>query len=330
MKMQDDDLLPDERALLEGNTTAEAPAEDAAAEAAPVDETAKADEPGTSAAATTSEATEQPAAEEAGESEELDPQALAAVAGETNERAPATYEVQAKDFAAERAALDTQEADVNKRWSDGELSDPEQAAELRKLRDQRDALLREEVRAETIADINRQNTRREQSATLANIRAASASAGEVDYSDDKNAAAFDNMLRAVINDPANENISFGEAAAKAHDALCAVRGIKRAAPAPAHASTPAPAPATAAQANTTAQAAAAPAAPAAEKTDQRKAIPPTLTGLPVAASAPIGNDFLTSLAAIDDPDAAEAALAAMPKQQREAIMRSTINTSARR
>jgi DNA-directed RNA polymerase specialized sigma24 family protein len=52
--------------------------------------------------------------------------------------------------------------------------------------------------------------------------------------------------------------------------------------------------------------------------------------MPVAGTTPLANEFLTSLAASDDPDAAEAALAALPAQQREALMRSTVSSGARR
>jgi hypothetical protein len=306
----DDDLLPDERAFLTGKADP-APAGEAAAAGAADDGAAEGDkaaetgdkEPDAEAAAVTGA--------DGGEAE-LDAEALAAVANDATP-APTTYEVpDLEALKTERASLAAKTSDIDKRWTDGSLTDDERAAELAKISERADELLRQVTRAETIAELNRQNQAREQGAVLTSIAQASAKAGLIDYSDAKNGVAFDGMLRAVSADPSNEGKTFAEIAQMAHDALCAVRGLKAAAPAP----TPAPAPATSK------------AAPAPAK-DPREGLPTTLHGMPAAGAPPVGNDFLTSLAASDDPDAAEAALEALPKAQRAALLRQTVNTGQR-
>lgn len=318
----DDDLLPDERALLEGKTPSQD--EPTAATAAESAEEPSGEAVAAAPAQAEDESTEgEKTAEAANGEEALDVEALSAVAADGNDADPELLQSPDADFKAERAKIVDKEADIDRRWSDGTLTDEERAAELAKVRDERDALLRQEVRAETIADLNRQAIKRAQDRKLDALRADGKERG-IDYSGEEHAGAFDAAMSALRTQKANAKLSFNQLADKAHAMVLAMNGVSLTAKAgettaedakaeQAVAAAPAPAP-----------------APAPARPDPRKAVPPTLTGMPVAASAPVGNDFLTSLAGIDDPDAAEAALAALPKPQREAIMRSTITTTARR
>ena len=310
--IKDDDLTPDEREYLaSGGKSSDPPAgapapAPAAASGDADDEAAAAPAPAPAEAPAPAPAAE---GKKEGEGDELDADALASVAGEDAAPEPVAYEVQAVDFKAERQKIKDAEADIDKRWVDGALTDEERNAKLAEQRELRDDLVRQETRAETITEINRQNAERTQVATLKAIATASQKAGEVDYSVDKNAAAFNKMLQAVMADVDNAGKPFADLAQLAHEALCATRGVKRgAAPAP----VPAPAPAAAAP------------TPA-----PKPQIPQTLQGMPVAGTPPVGNEFLATLAAADDPDAPEAALAALPKAQREALIRGTVQSQRR-
>lgn len=308
-QLPDDDLLPDERALLEGKpiaTDTTPPAQ--AATLDPVDDD---NEPATPPAAAPAPA---PAAEDNTPAPAPAPAVAESEGGEVDQATDAaqrpTYEAPtARDFDAERKTLRGEKATLHKQWSDGELTDEDYQAKTADLDDKLDAILVEKTQAQTIENLNRQAVVQKQTDVLARIAADSKKAGLLDYGDEKTAKAFDSMFKAVASDPENEGKSFEDLANAAHTALCAVRGAKAsAAPAP----SPAPAPA---------PAAAAPAAPAAPA---MRNIPQTLNGLPPASMNPVSNDAATSIAAMDDPDAAEAALAAMPASQRTELLRSTI------
>jgi hypothetical protein len=179
-----------------------------------------------------------------------------------------TYESpEARDFDAERKALRQSKADVQKQWSDGELSDEEYSAKTSEVDDKLDTLLTLKVQAETIENLNRQAVIQTQQQALQAISAASKKAGELDYSDAKVATAYDRMLGAVMADPDNGGKAFAELAQLAHDALCTTRGVKRS---------------------------------VAQNTDAPKPrdtpkMPTTLRGLPNAASSNTGGDRLEML-----------------------------------
>lgn len=251
-----------------GETATQAAAETTESQTAT--DTAAAGAEGTGAAETTAEK----------KTDELDAEALAAVAAGELDVEPEVLEVSSKDFKAERAKLATDEDAVEDRWAKGELTDPERRAELRKLRDQQDALTREETTAQTIADMNRQTQQRYQVGVLTSLAAESKAAGQLDYSDAKVGAAFDRMLQAVAGDPENQGKTFKELTRLAHEGLCAVRGVRAAPP-----------PTAAAQAS-------APAA-AARKTPTA---PTTLRTLPTAATPNTGGDALDALANLKGQD----------------------------
>lgn len=296
-KIQDDDLLPDERALLEQEATGDAPAPAAAPAPADADvDTAAAPAP----------AADAPAPAPAPEGEAAAPAPAPAVESEGGETDAApqrpTYDTgEARDFDKERGEVRTEKAALHKKWSDGELSDDDYNTQAAALDDKLDALLTEKVQAQTIDNLNRQAAIQSQQQVLAGIMKASKAANELDYTDAKTATAFDKMLGAVMADPENGGKSFAELAQAAHDGLCAVRGVKRAAAA-------APAPA---------------AAPTPAQPTMRN-IPATLGGMPSASNVPVSNDAASSIVGMDDPDQAEAALAAMPAAQRSELLRSTI------
>lgn len=309
--LPDDDLLPDERALLEQQASgAPAPAPAAAAPAPADDDTAAAPAPAPAAAEPGAEGE---AAAAAAATTEADGEGSETDSATTAEPVRPTYEApEARDFGAELKGVRDEQAALRKQWSDGELGDDEYNAKLAELEDRRDAVLTAKVQAETIENLNRQAVIQTQQQVLAAIRKASMEAGQLDYTDVKNATAFDKMLGAVMADPENGGKSFPELAQAAHDALCAVRGVKAAAPAPSPAPSPAGAPAPAPAA------AAAPAAPT------MRGIPPTLGGIPQASANPVSNDAATAIVSMDDPDQAEAALASLPASQRAELLRSTI------
>ncbi len=220
----------------------------------------------------------------------LDVEALEAIAADEPD-APA-FEVDKTDFKAERAKLSTDEKKIEDDWAAGNLSDAERGQKLLELRDRRDDLTRQETRAETIADLNRQQQQTYQTRVLRSIATQSKTAGQLDYSDAKVGSAYDAMLRAVAADPNNEGKKFHELAQLAHEALCATRGVK-AAPAPT-------------------AAAATPAAPAARKSP---AAPITLRDLPVAATPNTGGDALDALGKLEGQAYQEAYNRLSPAQQ---------------
>lgn len=325
----DDDLTPDEREFLRGSAPAQAPAP-AAAAPAPDDVTAAAPAPDPSedddtaaapapaAAAPADAPAPAPAPDENGNGEsdgEGNTPDLQAQAEATEAPQRPTYDApQPRDFAAERKALRDQQIELDKQWSvGGDVTDEERNTKFYELQDKIDAINAAEAEVRTIDRLNRQAVQQQQETVLNGIAAASSKAGELDYSKEDVAGAFDAMLKAVAADPSNKGKSFAEVAQATHNALCAARGIQRGSPAPSPAPTPA-APS------------AAPAAPAAPAP---RNVPPTLARMPVAGAVPTGNDAMTTLAAMDDPDEAEAQFERMAPAQREALRRSTISSAQR-
>lgn len=303
---EDDDSLPEERAALEARENGEplttlpvddeAPAAAAADATPPAGDTPPADPPADATPpADTPPVTDPPPGATDGE-------------GDTTDAAPqpTQYQAPTRDWGKERTDLRAEMLAIDKKWSDGELSDEDRATQLGGIHDKLDAITRDQTRAETLVEINRQNAIAEQTKVLDALREAGKKVG-LDYGEQKNGVAFDALFDAVAKDPDNAGKGFAELAQKTHETLLAMRGIKAAAEAPA----PAPAPA---------------AKPAAPKPN----IPQTLHGMTPAAATPIANEAVTALANIDDPEQAEAMLAAMPQAQRQALLHSTVPTPSRR
>jgi hypothetical protein len=207
----------------------------------------------------------------------------------------------------QRKALREQRAALDAKWIAGAITDAERSEKVDAIDDQLDDLLMQATRANTLADVNRQNAINDQVRVIDSIRRDGAKVG-IDYKPDGDAAGqFDTALQvlAVRKDMAGK--PFEDIAREAHRVVLALNGkLAAAPPSVAAAAAPAPAPA---------------AAPAPKPA---RDIPPTLGHMPAAARAPIANDFMSEFAGIDDPDRAEAMLESMPARQREALMRSTV------
>ncbi|MBA3622869.1 MAG: hypothetical protein H0W48_00060 [Methylibium sp.] len=204
------------------------------------------------------------------------------------------------DLLEQRKALRAEKAAIESKWSSGELSDEDKATQANLIDDKLDALLIQQTRAETLREANDQHRQQRQQEVLQALLVTAKKDG-LDYADTGLGSLYDIKLGDVLKDEAFTAKSFAEQAAEAHARVLKAIG-KSAAPV---ASAPAPV-------------AAAPAAP------KPRAIPPTLGDMPAAAAAPIGNDALTEMAAIMDPDEAEARMERMPQSQRTALLRSTM------
>lgn len=330
------DMTPDEVEALTGQPAGEtqqaaATAEELAAAAGAADDGADdtdTDDDATGAAAAdgaadgTADGTDGAAADGA----VTDDQAAAALAELQGEQKPGQaeppkpYQVAADDFDTQRKGLQDQRKALIKQWGDGEISDEDYANKLDELDTGIYTVIQAQARAQTLADINAQHEREAlakvqqvEDAAMAKVATSSKAAGQIDYGSDGDACTlFDAAFSRAKADPKNAELSADQLAERAHRAVLAMRGIEVATPQPA-ASAPAAAPA-------------APAAPAKPK----PVIPPTLGTMPAAAANQVANAFDETFDAIQDPDAREAAWAAMSPQQRSAQLRATLPAGNRR
>lgn len=247
----------------------------------------------------------------------LTPEQLAAAAAELQPAAaPAApklpvYDVSQRDFKAERTAVETEKADVLKKYAAGELSDEEFFAETAKVDAKALALATAEATEATIARINADNAKAEQQKVIDSENAAMQSlaieakkAGTIDYGTDTVAQGqFDAAFNAVKLDPKNAGAKPSDLVKKAHTAVLAMRGI--AAPAPAAA----PA----------AAAAAAPTPPAPRQ------VPPGIGGLPNASQAQLNDDAWETYSRLSGP-AADDWLAQQPAAVQSRILRIADNS----
>jgi hypothetical protein len=319
---EDDDSLPDERAAQVARDkgeplqtmTLDADEGGESAAAAPAAAPAPADAPAPAAAdAKPPEGDKPPEGEPkpdaAAQPDAKPPEGAADGEGDTTDQAPVQYQTpDARDWAKERKTLRDQKADIDKRWSDGDLSDEDRAAQIGALDDKLDDLTAEKTRTETLAEINRQNALNAEKEILARVSTEGSKVG-IDYKLEANYKPFDALLNAVAIDPNNAKMTYAEMTQRAHELLCMSRGIK------APAATPAP-PAPAA--------APTPAAPA-----PRPNIPPTLHSMPNASVPPVQDEALNALDAAD-PDQAEALLASMNPAQKNALFYATMPKTGRR
>lgn len=288
---QDDDMLPEERALLEAQAAGEKATP--ATVLAEDDKTAQPDQAAEPA---------QPVA-----TQEAQPETPAApILDEDGD--PVLIPVAVKDFKAQFEALDARQAEIESKWAAGEIDDEARLAALKEIRAQDRALTKEEARQETMVAHNEAAVSAAQQQMLGKLMAASKAAGEIDYANAAAQAAYNAQLQHLLStefkdkdmrDWANVRAVY----TKTHADLCAAFGVKK------QAAAPAPAP-TAAKA-------------------EKPVIPPTLGGIPAAGAVPVTNEFLGALSGLDDPDAAEALVAAQPKATRESILRSASPTGRR-
>ena len=217
--------------------------------------------------------------------------------------APKPFKVEGPaDYKAERQALRTEAADVEAKWSSGELSDEERASEIARIEDARDDLLIRHTRAETLRNANEQQAADTQASFQASITAActsiaagSKAAGLIDYGTDTKAAKqFDNMLTMLVGDPDNASKSAAELTRDAHRSVLALRGLSDK------------------------PAAATPAAPA---PPARRDVPrATLADLPSAAPVGLEDGALDKFSTLEGEDA-EDYLASLPKSEQDRILR---------
>lgn len=294
MGIKDDDLLPEERALMNGTAAEDEPQDepDAVAAAGVEDEAAEgAAEP----------ASTEPAAE-AKPDAEAETEAAAAEPAKPAVEASQAYEVaDTKAIADQRKTLRAEKAGIEAKWASGELSDEDRAAKIGELDDQLDTLLIEQTRAETLREANAQRAMQDQVSALKRI-AATAKGQGIDYADDGMGAMYDAKLRAVAADPAFAGKAFEDVAAEAHARVLKAIGRDPAAPTP----TPTPAPTPA------------------KRESPRANIPPTLGAMPAAAAQPVGDELAAQIDAITDPDELERRWAALPASKRTSMLRSTV------
>lgn len=217
---------------------------------------------------------------------------------------PANYEDQKKALRAEKAEL-------RQKWSSGELSDEEWSTAESALEDKYEALRDEYLTAQALKKANEQIQAQQQQDTLKKLATEAKRAG-IDYADPGLASLFDNRLAQVAADEAFNGKPFDAIAAEANKRVLELFGKTG--------GNSAQSTTQATQATPTMQEAANKGKPAPE----RPRIPPTLSSMPAAASQPVGSDLSDQLDAIDDPDLLEAKWAALPAQQRSAMLRSTL------
>lgn len=291
MAREDTQYTADELELMNSGekATQAAPAEETPPAEAAAEEQAA---PAEAAAAPAEAPADAPAAEEPAASEPFIPQ--------FDGTGPENYDEAKKALRAEKT-------DIRAKWSAGELSDEEYAQAEAGVEDKLEQLQAEYLTAQALTKANEQIKQQQARETLNSIAAAAKGQG-IDYADEGLASLFDARMKAVAAEESFKGKPFGEIAAEAHRRVADLFGKTQASPAPTPAPTPAPA------------AAKAPAAP-------RPQIPPSLGNMPAAAAQPVANDLASQIAAIDDPDLAEAKLASLPPAQRNALLRSTMATT---
>ena len=161
------DLMPEEREAMTGakpQTVAQpAPADETPADAAGATDDGA--DQGIDEGTGSSDADAGGAAADGNAAEPVDQAAAAAAlaeldAGQTKTEAPRAFEVPADDFNAKRTELRTQKRAVHEKWANGELTDTEYFEQTDALDDQIAAIVTEQSRKATLADINRQNEER--------------------------------------------------------------------------------------------------------------------------------------------------------------------------
>lgn len=233
-----EDPFGDDEELVRTEAEATPPDDQPAADAASVTAAADANTEDGAAAAAEAEppADAQPAPSEkdggAQPAEEIDPAALAELADPLGLHAaqPTRFQAEvAADLKEQRKALRAEKAAALTKLMNGEIDADAYAAEEDRIGDALDALNRQEVRAETLQEVNRQNDANYNSRVLKSLIATRKA--EVDYANDAKAQRqFDQALSMLGADPDNAGRDFAEIAEEAHRAVAALRGVQAAAP----------------------------------------------------------------------------------------------------
>lgn len=227
------------------------------------------------------------------EQEEAQPTAEAATAQPEQPAAPAIAQYNVLDAAAFKDARSKLIAEKNaafKQLNDGDLDTDAYLAIDNRVQDALDELTAQ--RALALANV--QNDERQQLSAVQSIIDAAKASGEIDYlADTKAQTQFDALLVAVRADPDFSGKSFAAQAAEAHRTLVFRRGITK--------------PAT--ESAATAPVAARPTPPA----------PPTLRGVPTAATPNTGGGLQEQLSRLGGLDFQDA-IGRIPKSQRDAYL----------
>jgi hypothetical protein len=242
----------------------------------------------------------------------IDAETLAEIAEGDRQAPPTQYKAElSKDFKERREGLLKEKADLHKQLMDGEIDADEFASKDATIATKLEDLTAERVRVETLQSLNEQNMHNAIAAECQRVLAASKKAGEIDYIENKKAAAhFDASMEMLLADPDNAGRPISEIADMAHGMVCLRNGIDRK-------PTAAPAPQAGQQGAATAAHAAGPAAAPASP----QAGPRTLAGMPAAAAAQIGDDLAAQFATLEGEEA-ELFLAKLPPAKVEALLRS--------
>lgn len=258
---------------------------------------------------TTPDATteQQPAAgkgDEAGQpgaADDLDPTALEELADPLGlNTEPVRYQAEAPaDLKEQRTALRAEKAAAFQKLMDGEIDAAAYAVEEDRIADSLEALNRQQVRAETLQEVNRQNDVTSSQKVIATlIRTTKA---EVDYAADPKAIAqFDRALGLVVGDPDHARLSFKEQTDLAHKMVKALRGVTTA---PAAASAPGAQP----QQN------------GVPDRRPKEAAPITLRDMPNAAQAATGGGVIEQISQLTGQEY-EAAFARLTPAQRASLL----------
>lgn len=233
---------------------------------------------------------------------EMDAEDLADIADPLRLNQPTRFTAEApKDFKEQRTKLLTERAQATKKLMDGEIDADQFAAEDMRIADELDTLTRQQVRAETLHELNEQNSAAyAQQALNALIRRTKT---DVDYRATPAAAQqFDRALKVLLDDPEYAGKDMAEVYDAAHDMVCVMRGVQRKA-----AGAPAAAPA------------AAPASQEAPDRRPKEEVPTTLRNLPAAGSSNTGGGVEETMSRLSGP-AYEAAFSRLTPAQRANLL----------
>ena len=213
--------------------------------------------------------------------------------------APTTYKAEIPaDLDANREALLTEKADALEKLMAGEIDAKEFASVEMRVTKEMAKIDRQLARAETLAEINQQSVSQYEGLVIAQI--VDTTKPVLDYSKDATAQRqFDAVMAGLRADPANASKSFADLAADANKTVLAIRGL----------SLPGE------------QTPAAASAQAASKPPQRgvPAVPPTLRGIPTAATPNSGGGVVEQMANLSG-QAYEAAFSKLSPAQQAALL----------
>lgn len=166
------------------------------------------------------------------QAQDLDPDVLADIADPLQLRQPTRFQAEVpKDFKEQRAKLLAEKAAATGKLMNGEIDTDAYAAEEVRIAEALDELNRVQVRAETLAEVNRQNDANYSQTALDSLIKRSRVSGEIDYKATPGAAQhFDRALQVVLADPEFAGKDIAEVYDEAHSIVCARMGVQRKAP----------------------------------------------------------------------------------------------------